>query len=98
MMVAVEKLSETVGVARACEALAIPRSSFYRWRRPSERKPRPTPPRALDVTEREEVRSVLNSEEFADQAPAQVYAALLDRGSTCARCAPCTVSSKRTTR
>ena len=79
-MLAIRKLAEIVGVQSACDALSVPRSSFYRWQKPSETKPRPTPPRALDVEEREEVRAVLNSEEFADCAPAQVYASLLDRG------------------
>ena len=78
-MLAVRKLAEIVGVQSACDALSVPRSSFYRWQKPSETKPRPTPPPALDVEEREEVRAVLDSEEFVDCAPAQVYASLLDR-------------------
>lgn len=81
-MLAVKDLAEDVGVAAACEALAVPRASFYRWRNPPAEtpKPRPTPPRALSGEERQRVRDVLNSEEFVDQAPAQVYATLLDRG------------------
>jgi putative transposase len=39
---------------------------------------RPASPRALTIEERETVRGVLNSERFADQAPASVYATLLD--------------------
>ncbi len=66
----------------ACAALAIPRASFYRWLKPTAEEPkrRPTPPRALRAEERREVREVLNSEEFVDHAPAQVYACLLDQG------------------
>jgi len=81
-MLAVKDLAGAVGVAAACDALAIPRASFYRWLKPTaeEPKPRPTPPRALRPEERLEVRDVLNSEEFVDHAPAQVYACLLDRG------------------
>jgi putative transposase len=81
-MLAVKDLAGVVGVAPACDALAIPRASFYRWLKPTaeEPKPRPSPPRALRPEERREVREVLNSEDFVDQAPAEVYAALLDRG------------------
>ncbi len=81
-MLAVKDLAGAVGVAAASDALAIPRASFYRWLKPTakEPRPRPTPPRALRAEERLEVREVLNSEEFVDHAPAQVYASLLDRG------------------
>ena len=37
-------------------------------------------PRALDPSEKAEVRALLNSERFADQAPREVYAILLDEG------------------
>ncbi len=82
-MLAVKDLATgAVGVVAACDALAIPRASFYRWLKPKAEgsKPRPTPPRALRVEERLEVREVLTSEEFVDHAPTQVYASLLDRG------------------
>ena len=82
-MVAVKDLAEVVGVVSACDALAIPRATYYRWLRPkAEPKRRPTPPRALRPKERRVVRELLNSEEFVDQAPAQVYASLLDRGTS----------------
>ena len=69
------------GVSAACEALGVPRSSFYRARQPqSEPKPRPTPERALTPEEKEAVRQMLNSERFQDSAPRQVYATLLDEG------------------
>ncbi|NMC21351.1 MAG: hypothetical protein GYA33_13145 [Thermogutta sp.] len=42
--------------------------------------PRPKPPRALSEPERQEVLDVLHSQPFADKAPAEVYAALLDQG------------------
>jgi putative transposase len=81
-MPAVKDLAGAVGVASACDALAVPRATYYRWLKPkSEPKRRPTPPRALRGEERREVRDVLNSEQFADHAPAQVYASLLDRGT-----------------
>lgn len=79
----VEELTRHVGKARACEAVDLPRSTFYRWRTsgdPSAKPKRPSPPRALTIPERDEVLSVLNSERFADLAPRQVYAELLDAG------------------
>jgi transposase InsO family protein len=70
----------------ACQALDIPRSSLFRQRarlkRPmSEPKKRAKPPRALSAAERQAVRDILHQPRFADQAPAEVYAALLDEGA-----------------
>jgi len=79
----VESLAEHVGVKTACEVLGVPRSSRYAARRPrvaKERAPAPPPPRALSAQEKVTVRETLNSERFADQAPREVYAALLDEG------------------
>lgn len=41
---------------------------------------RSTPPRSLESEEKKEIREVLNSERFQDQAPREVYATLLDEG------------------
>jgi putative transposase len=83
-MNAIEELSEQVGTAAACRSLAVPRATFYRRRQPKPAgpaaTPRPKPPRALDDQERQQVLDVLHSEPFADKAPAEVYAALLDQG------------------
>ena len=78
-----ETLAEHVGVKTACAALGVPRSSHYAARRPrvpQDRTPAPPPPRALTAAEKTTVREVLNSERFADQAPREVYATLLDEG------------------
>jgi putative transposase len=80
------ELAATHGVATACSALAVPRSSLYRARPTShgpeapapEPASRPAPPRALSPTEKTQVREVLNSERFQDLAPREVYAELLD--------------------
>jgi putative transposase len=81
-MSAVTQLSERVGVSAACRALGVPRSSFYRARQPKrDPKPRPTPERALQPAEKEQVLQVLNSEPFQDSAPREVYATLLDQGT-----------------
>lgn len=74
-----EQLAPSVGVTTACQVLAVPRSSLYWARQPTETaKPRPKPSRALSEAERAEVRAVLNSERFQDCPPRQVYATLLD--------------------
>jgi len=84
MIASTEQLAKTIGVSAACEALAIPRSSLYRVRPATTGGvPKATPRvsrRALQPEEKTAVREVLNSERFADQAPREVYAALLDEG------------------
>lgn len=75
-------MAERVGVSLACEALGVPRSSYY-WMlraRDAESSPRPKPARALSEEERREVRDLLNSERFQDASPRQVWARLLDEG------------------
>lgn len=83
-MTAATQLSASVGSAAACRALALPRASFYRSRvpRPEPAIParRPKPARALSEMERDTAVAHLHSERFVDQAPHQVYAALLDEG------------------
>ena len=79
-MDAAEDLARVVGTTPACAALTVSRASLYRRRRRSTATPRrrPTPRRALTLTERQVVCDVLHSERFVDKAPAQVYAILLD--------------------
>ena len=85
-MQAAEELSKTVGVREACEALELARSSFYRFRDPSPEAPRPasppprSSPRALTGEQRQAVLGELHSPRFVDQAPAEVFATLLDEG------------------
>jgi putative transposase len=83
-------LGQTVGVKAACEALTIPRASFYRVRaktvepsKPTEEPHRPPRrnPRALSVEERHAVLDHLHSQRFVDSAPETVYATLLDEGT-----------------
>jgi putative transposase len=64
-----------------CEALGEPRATWYRRQKPpvSQRVKRPSPRRLL-LAEEQEVLDTLNSEEFRDMAPAEVYATLLDLG------------------
>jgi len=73
------ELAPVVGLVAACAALAVPRATFYRRQRPPQPgEPRPPSHRALPPDERAAVLAELNSERFADKAPAQVYADLLD--------------------
>jgi putative transposase len=83
--VAINELADVVGVRRACAAVGEAQARWYRRHRQSppsskpERVPAPQP-RALSEVERKEVRAVLNSDEHVDEAPATVYAKLLDQG------------------
>jgi putative transposase len=84
---AVATLAPAVGTVRACRAVGQPRSSWYRRHRQSPPPPRPPrraakpQPRALSVVERQQVLEVLHDPDHADEAPATVYAKLLDEGS-----------------
>jgi putative transposase len=74
-----------MGAEPACRQLGVPRSSYYRSKRPKPEpagaKPLPNKPaRALSEPERSEVRLLLNSDRFCDASPRQVYATLLDEG------------------
>ncbi|MBL8424099.1 MAG: IS3 family transposase, partial [Candidatus Accumulibacter phosphatis] len=87
-MHAVNVLAPEVGLAPACAALRIPRSTVYRddaRRRRLNVSPltsslRPAPPLAFSPAERQALRDVLCSERFADCAPPSIYATLLDEG------------------
>jgi len=69
------------GIRPACWALGLARATYYRLQ-----SPRPKlqavgrHPRALSAEERHRVVEIINSERFCDQAPAQIYASLLDEG------------------
>jgi putative transposase len=82
---AVEELVPLVGVKAACQAVGRPRSCHYRWHRKSPPPPAPArvaapQPRALSEVERKEILRVLHEPEHVDEAPATVYAKLLDQG------------------
>ena len=83
-MAAVSKLASDVGTSAACQALNMPRASYYRDRRwvfaPKQTVMRSSPGRALGPAEREMVLAQLHGERFQDRSPAAVYATLLDEG------------------
>jgi putative transposase len=71
--------------AATCAALGLSRASVHRRRArltrpPAEPAPRPSPPRAWSAAERQTVLDLLREPRFADLAPAEVYATLLDEG------------------
>jgi len=73
--------SGAFGVLAVCAALGLPRASFYRALRPkygpAERRHQP---RQLVADEKARVLAALHEPRFADLAPAEVYATLLDEG------------------
>jgi putative transposase len=80
---AVEQLTPIIGTRPACRALGAAPATIYRRRNPPPARParpRPRPAKALTDAERAAVLAELCSERFADSAPAQVYATLLDEG------------------
>jgi putative transposase len=82
---AIGELAPIVGTKAACAVVGRPRASHYRQHRKGPPPPKPervaTPqPRALSEVERKEVLRVLHDPAQVDEAPATVYAKLLDQG------------------
>jgi putative transposase len=80
-MQSAEQVAQQIGTQAACVALGVPKSSLYRGHKPpAEKTTRTISVRALSQVEKAAVHQELNSERFADQAPREVYATLLDEG------------------
>lgn len=87
-MDAVHELTPALGAGAACRAMGLwrgvpARQQALLHRRalmgpPAPRAPRRAPPLTLDPQERQTLLDTLNSERFADTAPAAVHATLLD--------------------
>lgn len=69
-----------LGIAATCAAMGLPRATFYRRLKPRPEPGKRTSHRALDADEKRAVLDVLHEPRFADLAPAEVYAMLLDEG------------------
>ena len=72
-------------VAATCVAIGISRASLQRLRSrraapPLASQPRAKPARALTAPQQQAVLDMLHAPRFADQAPAEIYASLLDGG------------------
>jgi putative transposase len=86
-LVAVAEVARpSVGIVAACQALSLPRATFYR-RNGSPRARSAValtscrvPGRGLSPQEEEQVLAELHSDRFVDLAPPQVYSTLLDEG------------------
>ena len=86
---AVATLAPRTGTRAACAAVGAPQASYYRRHRasppPRRREPVPhterTQPRTLAPAERQAILDVLHSDRFADTAPAEAWATLLDEGT-----------------
>ena len=86
-MAAALELTPMLGAGAACHAMGMWRGAPARQQSrvhrrtlvgpPPPRAPRPYPPRALDVQAQQVLLATLNSERFADTAPAAVHATLL---------------------
>jgi len=78
------ELEPLLGTAGACRGSGKSRATHYRHLLPpvlGPRVPRFTPANALSEAETAELVAVLHSARFADLAPAQVWAILLDEGT-----------------
>ena len=85
------ELTPALGAVAACRALGLPRGTPARAQAQARRAawvgpplpaaPRPRPPLALDAVQGQALLDTLNSERFADTAPAAVHATLLSEGT-----------------
>ncbi len=90
LMAARNELTPALGAGAACRAVGLWRGAPARQQARSHRRTlvgppdaagtRPCPPLALDTQEQQALLDTLNSERFADTAPATVHATLLDEG------------------
>jgi putative transposase len=86
---AIAVLAPRIGTRAACAAAGVPQATWYRRHRaspaPARRPPVPhrdrAQPRALAPAERAAILAALHAERFADAAPAEVWATLLDEGT-----------------
>lgn len=80
MITTIAAAGPTVGVRALCAALSVSRATFYRrrWPQYGPRPRRAPPPRTLAPVERQAILARLHDPRFADLAPGQVYAQLLD--------------------
>jgi putative transposase len=86
---AVAAMAPRIGTRAACAAAGVAQATWYRRHRaspaPARRAPVPhrdrVQPRALSPAERAAVLAALHAERFADLAPAEVWATLLDEGA-----------------
>jgi putative transposase len=79
----IDEVGDQLDIAGTCAAVGLPRATYYRRRRGvAQASPatRPEPTRKLPEPERQQVLDVLHEPRFADWAPVQVWAQLLQEG------------------
>jgi putative transposase len=76
------EVGPALGVAATCAAFGLSRATYYRHRAPAygPKRRRASPPRRIDDAARRSILAMLHEPRFADLAPAEVHAALLDEG------------------
>jgi len=87
MMTVLSERLPSLPLTRACMALGLNRSTVYKHHKraandtpPQRCRKSSAQPKALTAQEREAVIKVLNSEQYADQPPKEVYQRLLENG------------------
>jgi putative transposase len=86
---AIALLAPRIGTRAACAAAGVSQATWYRRHRvsPAPARPAAVPqrerrqPRALAAAERQAILDMLHSARFADTAPAEAWATLLDEGT-----------------
>jgi len=79
-METVREIAPRLGVSATCAALGVSSGAYYRHLHfdPDREVTRPSPARTLPLLERTAVMEMLHEPRFADRAPAEIYAQLLD--------------------
>jgi putative transposase len=74
--------SKIITKREACDALSIPRSTYYRLSSDKEHNEKTPKKSSRKLSKQEEtiILSELNSDRFCDMAPGEIYATLLDEG------------------
>ena len=82
MMDTVMAVAPALGIVLTCAAFGIARATYYRHRAPvfGPIKRRPSPERRIPNEDRRLIVDTLNEPRFADLAPAEVFATLLEDG------------------
>ena len=79
----VQQHSEQQGIVQVCQALDIPRASYYRWQKRQQfigPIPKRQSSRRLPDEQRQNILELLTEERFMDIAVPEVYYTLLDEG------------------
>ena len=76
----VQSRPRILSIAEACEAVGLPRATYYYAIRGGRPRGVRRSPRRLSDRERQRVLDVLSSERFCDLSPREVWAELLDGG------------------